>query len=125
MKIREGFVSNSSSSSFICMVSGRIEAGYDLSMRDVEMYQCENGHYFDDSYLLPAPPKIDIDEDEDGDERYECPAARCPICTLDHITDVDLLKYILKSRAFNKEGLKATMREQYKDHETFTEAMKA
>jgi hypothetical protein len=148
MKIREGFVSNSSSSSFVCMVTGRTEAGYDLSMRDVEMYCCENGHYFDESYLLPKPvntPAVEYNEEEDGEEsifgdggveddedidesdddyRSECPANRCPICTLTHITDSDLLKYIMKSRAFNRKGIEDTMRLQFKDHKTFTEALK-
>ena len=46
MKIRNGFVSNSSSSSFICEVCGRQETGYDIGLCDVEMYQCINGHVF-------------------------------------------------------------------------------
>ena len=44
MKIRNGFVSNSSSSSFVCDICGRAEGGYDLSISDIDMYQCVNGH---------------------------------------------------------------------------------
>lgn len=44
MKIRNGFVSNSSSSSFICDVCGTVECGYDASMSDFGMINCENGH---------------------------------------------------------------------------------
>ena len=46
MKIRKGFVSNSSSSSFICEVCGNVESGYDASYDDMDFAQCENGHEF-------------------------------------------------------------------------------
>lgn len=46
MKIRNGFVSNSSSSSFICDVCGTVESGMDASPRDFDMEQCCNGHTF-------------------------------------------------------------------------------
>jgi hypothetical protein len=45
-KIRNGFVSNSSSSSFICDFCGYNESGYDLCLSDVDMSQCEKGHTF-------------------------------------------------------------------------------
>ena len=48
MKIRSGFVSNSSSSSFTCGVCGETQSGMDLSM------QCENGHTFCESHQLAA-----------------------------------------------------------------------
>jgi len=51
MKIRKGYVSNSSSSSFICDISGGIEVGYDLTMEDADMWECENGHTMYDSYV--------------------------------------------------------------------------
>ena len=46
MKIRKGFVSNSSSSSFICEVCGNVESGYEASCDDMDFAQCENGHEF-------------------------------------------------------------------------------
>lgn len=42
MKIRTGFVSNSSSSSFVCDVCGNIESGWDLGLNDAEMCECVN-----------------------------------------------------------------------------------
>lgn len=52
MKFRKDFVTNSSSSSFICEISGNVEAGYDLSYNDVGFSSCvRRGHDFDDAYL--------------------------------------------------------------------------
>ena len=46
MKKRIGFVSNSSSSSFICDVCNTVESGFDMGLEEAEMYECENGHTF-------------------------------------------------------------------------------
>lgn len=63
MKIRTGFVSNSSSSSFICDVSGETYSGYDAGLEDFYLYQCENDHTFLEDYLTG-----DIN---DGEELYK------------------------------------------------------
>jgi len=52
MKIRTGFVSNSSSSSFICDVTGYVESGWDMTLSEAGMCQCENGHIFSNEYLV-------------------------------------------------------------------------
>ena len=46
MKIRKGFVSNSSSSSFVCDICGDTEVGYDQGLSDFDMVECVNGHSF-------------------------------------------------------------------------------
>lgn len=51
MKIRSGFVSNSSSSSFVCCICGESEGGYDMSLEDAGMVECEAGHTFCKSHL--------------------------------------------------------------------------
>jgi len=43
MKIRQGFVSNSSSSSFTCNVCGTEQSGW-MSVDEAGMFECENGH---------------------------------------------------------------------------------
>ena len=52
MKTRNGFVSNSSSTSFTCDVCGEEQSGMDLSRSDAGMQECTNGHTFCDSHEL-------------------------------------------------------------------------
>jgi hypothetical protein len=52
MKVRKGFVSNSSSSSFICEISGETFEGRDASLSDFNLVECANGHTFCDEFLL-------------------------------------------------------------------------
>ncbi len=51
MKIRKGFVSNSSSTNFTCEICGEDISGMDLGLEDAEMYQCENGHRICQSHI--------------------------------------------------------------------------
>jgi hypothetical protein len=51
MKIRQGFVSNSSSSSFICCICNEEVSGWDYCLEDAQMYSCENGHTFCESHM--------------------------------------------------------------------------
>jgi len=59
MKTRNGFVSNSSSTSFTCDVCGEDVSGWDLSRSDSGMQLCVNGHNFCDSH------EIDVEVTED------------------------------------------------------------
>lgn len=51
MKYRKSFVTNSSSSSYICDICGEEASGWDLSLSEAEMYECENGHTFCESHI--------------------------------------------------------------------------
>lgn len=44
MKVRTGFVSNSSSTSFTCSACSENVIGRDMSMKEAGMIRCENGH---------------------------------------------------------------------------------
>lgn len=54
MKVRNGYVSNSSSSSFTCDVCGFNESGYDLTLSDVGMVECECGKCFCERHMMSA-----------------------------------------------------------------------
>jgi hypothetical protein len=60
MKFRTSFVTNSSSSSFVCEICGRTESGFDMGISDCEMAMCENGHTFCQSEMLELPPKEEM-----------------------------------------------------------------
>jgi len=57
MKIRTGFVSNSSSSSYVCYVCGEAETVYDGNLSESGLMECEEGHVFCDSHALEYVPE--------------------------------------------------------------------
>ena len=62
MKIRNGFVSNSSSCSFTCDVCGETESGFDVSLEDCDMKECVNGHTFCESHMTKKMKKPSIEQ---------------------------------------------------------------
>jgi hypothetical protein len=79
MKIRQGFVSNSSSSSFLCDITGEMFEGYDGDLSEFGLASCENNHTF----LYEGYPEVKewIEEDPENENGcYEIPARICPIC---------------------------------------------
>lgn len=89
MKVRRGFVSNSSSSSFICDITGEEVQGMDLSLDNAGMYGCEDGHYFLEEFLIG-------ELSEDDDAGYEVPKANCPICAFKYLMESNMVLYIEK-----------------------------
>lgn len=61
MKKRIDFVTNSSSSSFVCEVCGRTESGWDMSLDEAEMYECVNGHVICDEDILEPSKETMVD----------------------------------------------------------------
>jgi hypothetical protein len=124
MKFRKDFVTNSSSSSYICDICGRSEEGMDLCLSDAEMYQCENGHTIcedetltnimvedykdylnklveeDDWFREHHSDELkdeDVDYEElamDNEFRYKIPEKFCPICNFIEYSQDDLKSYL-------------------------------
>lgn len=77
MKIRKGFVSNSSSSSFVCCITGATEGGYDVSLYDCGMVECEKGHTF---IYHNYPEVVDWCDSNDNHYGYGISEEVCPVC---------------------------------------------
>lgn len=60
MKFRKDFVTNSSSSSYVCEICGRTESGWDLGLSECEMMECVNGHTFCCDEALEKPIKTEM-----------------------------------------------------------------
>jgi AraC-like DNA-binding protein len=60
MKFRKDFVTNSSSSSYVCEICGRTESGWDLGLSECEMIECVNGHVFCCDEALETPSKKEM-----------------------------------------------------------------
>lgn len=60
MKFRLDYVTNSSSSSYVCEICGRTESGWDLCLSECDMMQCINGHVFCCNEALDMPSKEEM-----------------------------------------------------------------
>jgi hypothetical protein len=63
MKIRMGFVSNSSSSSYTCGVCDTTESGWDLGLQEAGMKSCINGHTFCEKHASDFTLTVDAMKD--------------------------------------------------------------
>lgn len=110
MKFRKDFVTNSSSSSYVCEICGNTESGFDISLSDTDMVQCENGHTICEIEMLPGS-REDLSDDrllmsyadvyynarlEEDDFRYSVDERFCPICQFIEYSQSDLAKYLEK-----------------------------
>lgn len=162
MKIRKGFVSNSSSSSFICEVCGEVETGYDMSYDEAGFMMCEHGHVLCQSHIKPITidkakvllEKIKSDikyasddflEKEEADQLQELidinvaslncssfqdygydelPEEICPICSLEAISDSDILTYILKEHNSTRQFVIEKAKKEFGTYGKFVESLK-
>lgn len=105
MKLRQGFVSNSSSSSFICDVCGETVEGRDLCLDEAEMYRCVNEHTFCESEALGEVEENSEDEDGWDGDNYNIPEKNCPICNFVEASNSDIGKYFEKIYGITRESV--------------------
>jgi hypothetical protein len=137
LKQRSCFVANSSSSSFVCEICGSEHSGWDASLENANMVECENGHIFCEDHAEDELEKYKelqikkIMENEDCDEenaedllddyewRYSLPSEYCPCCQLREIVKNDLLAFTLYKLGMKVEECEDMFRSEFKDLETF------
>jgi hypothetical protein len=93
MKFRKDFVTNSSSSSYVCEICGRSESGWDLGLSECEMMECVNGHIFCCEEALEKPSKKEmvqmILENEWNKERWDDDIRNYRDFTEDELVEMD------------------------------------
>lgn len=115
MKTRNGFVSNSSTSSFVCTVCGTVEGYSDcIGAEDMGISACEHGHEFCHEHLLPIG-----DNDEHGSEYYEVPSSRCPICTMTAIDAYEEVMFLRKVLGWKEGEVLEQVKIRCKDYDEF------
>ena len=121
MKYRTGFVTNSSSSSFICQVCGNTESGMDMSMRDANMVQCKLNHTFCEGHMIDGEAARDSDDD---DYPYEVDPKHCPICQFKEMDVDDVLVYLMKEYNLTKYTILATIQGKFGTYKEFNNYLK-
>ena len=152
MKVRTGFVSNSSSSSFVCNVCGGSYEGYD-GMYEVDCYTCEVDHDIcEDCFpliksaikslaadvnkaaealeltnsevneLMGAEDKESWIEEHNGG--CEMCSALCPVCNLTHISGSAEAQYLREKFGLKREDVLNEIRKKFDNFNKFKEEMK-
>lgn len=119
MKTRNGFVSNSSSSSFVCEVCGTLESGWDAGPSDFDMIECNNRKYehcLCEKHIV-VPDDKDLHEDCIDDDDDWCGTALraefCPLCNFDVIDPKAASKYLLVKQGTTIEELTTEIKSKF------------
>jgi hypothetical protein len=122
MKKKIGFISNSSSSSYVCNVCGDIREGYDE--KEVGMIECHHGHFFCDTEKIKRVKRslCDVSKNQD-DDKYEIKRKDnckiCPICQMRTFGDDLLFKALLKFTNFTKAETTKCIKDRFTSYQDF------
>ncbi len=115
MKIRNGFVSNSSTSSFICCVCGEVFTGMDACPTDFGCLECKNGHIICDEHLKFDNSELtDVQIEELEEDDYSMHTSQCPVCQLETYDESEMTKYLEKTRGVSRDEVFAKIKEMNK-----------
>jgi len=123
MKIRKGFVSNSSSTSFTCDVCGETVSGWDMCLSDSGMVECQYGHTICEEHILDKNDLLDSDETKYIEDQYGDRFLKneyCPICALQVIMDSDLLNYVIAASGKTREEYITEIQKNFITYDGFT-----
>ncbi len=84
MKTRQGFVSNSSSCSYTCIICGEKEEGWDWDIPG-DFAECVHGHLFHQD--CAGVKSQGIPTDMAGEYENRIPEEECPICRMEKSTN--------------------------------------
>jgi len=106
-----------------------MESGWDACLRDVGMVECVNGHTFCEDHLLAEVEVEKHNEDNEDDEEeeedeYVVAKNRCPLCTLQVVSDNNLLTYLLKKQNLKEEDVTAKIKEEFGTYSNFKQYLK-
>ena len=130
MKIRIGFVSNSSACSFMCDISGNAYHGYDWDIERMGICGCTNKHIFEKKYACHKEEleKYIINEKvrEKTEKGYfysqvDLPTKFCPICNMVEFSEHVLVRYLKKEHAQFLEDIKNKIKNKYHSYQEFLE----
>lgn len=121
MKTRQGFVSNSSTSSFICCKCGEIEGGFDSCLSDCEMIECEKGHEIHFSCLEGWDDHESEMKDEDEDVLL---SKYCPMCKMEIISKEDVLAFCLQKLDASRDDIVKEMQKKFKTYASMKKTLK-
>ena len=131
MKIRNGFVSNSSSCAYICVLCGRDASGWDLCIEDVDMVTSSTQEVFCetelDKFIEDKNLENELQDLTDSDEewRYEGLDKKvCPFHNLYYIMPKTLLRYALSELNISEDQLRSDFINKFGNLDNFNNYLK-
>ena len=122
MKTRTGLVSNSSTSSFICDVCNRVEAGMDLSISDAEMIEFYPCCHIVHINCLSEDLRKKIFEDEGSSSEKD--NKNCPFCNFEKLCNDDFIRFLEMKTPDIRNVVMNEIKTTYITHANFCEALK-
>lgn len=125
MKTRESLVSNSSTSSFICIGCGEVEAGMDLCLDECYMFRCVScdGTFHESCVKIPDELKVEFSEAL-SENRYEMDEKYCPRCQMKQLDTDDVLKFCEMKHGLTHDVIVTMMKDEYGSRSNFIDAYK-